>query len=165
MQIIENTNTRLVLQRKRPVMAAVMGLFTLMSGLALVNLFIQGVPRIEQLNFFQLVSWLVWLLLALAMVSVGVMATINMARGITCIFDKDSETFAIWRPHFMGMQTTEHSIWGIKRVDVIRNDEMRLLALFVILRSNEKIPLTTMPQHDEGAIYELANTIRAFLWT
>lgn len=164
MQIIEHTSTRLVLRYRRRLMAVFVALFTLMSAVIVVMLFFQGAAMLSS-NFalWRLVAWIGWLGLGSLFVGLGVISWVNTARGTLCIFDKQAETVTVRRPRWLRMVEVIHSIYGVSHFDFQQNDEVRAVAVYMVLRSGETILLASVPTYDADLVYDVTRQARAFL--
>lgn len=163
MRIIEQNEVRLVVQHRRPGMAVMLGIFTVLSIGFLVNILVQGIPRIAILDPFQLISWVVWIIFAIVLTGLGALVTFNASNGTRCTFDRQSETAQIRMPQYLHMETRDLSIYSIDRVEVETNDEVKATAVFLVLRSGERIPLATVPHFDEPSARACTTQMRAFL--
>lgn len=165
MHILEQTPTRLVLYRRRSGMALLMGVFTLLSVFWFVNLLIQGFTRWRNApDIGQLVAWLMWVSVAAVLAGLGALSLASAALGVRLTFDKITATLTIQKPRYLFNVTQEYSLYSLLRLDVERNDEVRVWGVFMVLRSGERLPLTTFPLHDETAVREFTQLLRNFLW-
>lgn len=163
MQIIEHTPERLVIQHRRAEMAVVMVVFTLMSVVFLVNTLWQGLPRLDTLNAGQFASWAIWLVFAAGLTVLGVLMSNSAGRGTRCTFDHDAEIYRLRKPTLLRSQSDEASIYSVSHVAVERNDEVKVLGVFLVLRSGERLPLASVPFHEESDARQIAHTVRSFL--
>ncbi len=167
LQIVEQTPVRLVLQDRRPRAAIAAGAVAVLSGLMVISLSLLGVQRLIGTNVdYPLVrgfGLIVFLLFALALALIGGMATLSFAHGISCVFDRENEAFVIRRINLFRPQEIRHSIYGIERLDIERNDEVRAFGLFIVLKSGERVPMAAISMLDEDHMQHLAQQIRAFL--
>jgi hypothetical protein len=164
MRIVEQSSTRLVVCQRRMGMALLMGLFTLLSLLMLLNVLTQGLPRLlSAMNSYQILGWFIWLALAAGLVSIGTLMGVSAGQGRCCIFDKQSETVTLKRINWLRWQIITHSIYGVARAEVERNQDVRAFGIFLVLRSGERLALATLPLHDEDSAYSMVRTIRQFL--
>lgn len=163
MKVSFSSQHKLVLEHTRWLRWMVLAVFTMLSGLTLFNILLQGLRSLDTLRGWQWMGWLTWLTFALVMTVIGAMTWFNTGRKFTCTFDRDAETVTITQASIAGKPPQQMSIYSVSHVDVQRNEAVRVIGLFLVLRSNEKIPLTTMPFHDEAQAHDLTRTIRQFL--
>ncbi|MCB9458247.1 MAG: hypothetical protein H6670_01265 [Anaerolineaceae bacterium] len=163
MHILEHTATRLVLQKRRSMMAIIMALFTLLSTLTLASLVLQGISRLDTLDLLDWVSWIVWITLAACLVIFGSLALNASLRGTRCIFDRVTETITLQQPRGWGIQTVELSLYSVTHLVVEKNEEVRAFGLFLALRDGRQLPLATISIHDEDQVIELRRIVRQFL--
>lgn len=163
MQIVEQTDNRLVLRQRRLGMGLVMAAFSVLTGLTLVNILVQGVQRLGTLNGGQLIGWVLWLGFIGFMATVGVIASATMLHGVTCTFDRVQETAAVQRTRYLRMQQQTFPIYSVSHLAVEQNAEVRVFGLFLVLRSGERIALATVPPHDEETIQRTARVVKGFL--
>lgn len=163
MQIVEHTTDKLVIRHRRLEMAAVMVLFTVMSVFLLINTVVQGVPRLGILNAGQLVSWIIWLVFAGGLTVLGVMMSNTAGRGTRCTFDRDAETVCLQKPNLLSADSDEASLYSVSHVMVERNEDVKALGVYLVLRSGEKRILASVPLHETEEAHEVARTVRGFL--
>lgn len=164
MHLLAHDDKHLILRQKSYVWIIATGIFTAISAFGSFNLLLGGVTRLTRLNIFQIFGWLFWMVFAVGLVGVGVIAFFSTWHGKTIIFDKDDETFTVRQANLIRLADEAHSIYGIKRLDIRQNDEINVLGIFMILRNNQEIPITTYPHYARQQADDLANLIRAFLW-
>lgn len=163
MHLVEHTSTRLVLQKRRSMMAVIMALFTLLSTLTLVSIALQGLGRLDTFDVMDWVGWIMWLVLTLFLIGFGSFALNASLRGTLCIFDRITETVTLQQPRGWGMQTIELSLYAVSHLAVEKNDEVRAFGLFLALRDARRLPLATASIHDEDQVTALRQVIRQFL--
>lgn len=167
LQITEESPVRLVLQDRRPRAAAAALLVAGVSALMVVSLSIQGIQRFSGVAVdYPLVRGLglvIFLLLGAGLALIGGLAALSFAYGTSCIFDRERESFVLRRMNVFRPQEIRHSLYGVARIDVEINDEVRAYGLFVVLRSGERIPLTAISMLDEAHMQHVVAQMRAFL--
>ena len=163
MQLIEQGPERLILRQTHYILALSLLCFTAFSVIFFINMLIQGPRYFSSMNAFQLLSYILWLGFALALIYLGSTALRQAAQGRRCTFDKTLETVTIIRPRLLRAQVMEYSIYGVSHVDVEHNAELRAYALFLVLRSGLRIPLASVPAHDHEAVRQVSQQIRFFL--
>ncbi|MCU0512808.1 MAG: hypothetical protein MUE40_09585 [Anaerolineae bacterium] len=164
MKIVEHSPTRLILRQQQALLAAFFALFALVCLVMLVALFLQGITRLGLMNLFQVIGWLAWLGVAGVLVALGLLAWAGAQRGTRCTFDKQAGTFVLERAGGLRPSIRHGSLYSIAQLDVEHNAEVRQAGLFLRLRSGERLPLLTVPAHDETHLRGLLSTVRTFLW-
>ena len=163
MHIVEHTSTRLVLQKRRSMMAVIMALFTLLSTLTLVSITLQGLGRLDTFDLMDWVGWIMWLLVALFLIGFGSLALNASLRGTRCTFNRVTETVTLQQPRGWSMQTIELSLYAVSHLAVEKNDEVRVFGLFLALRDGRRLPLATASIHDQDQVITLRQIVRQFL--
>lgn len=167
LRIVEHSPTRLVLQDRRPRAALAALAVAALSTMMVLSLSVQGVQRLIGTDVdFPLVRGLglvVFLLLGAGLALIGGLAALNFGYGTLCVLDRASEAFILRRINLFRPQEIRHSIYGVARVDVEINDEVKAYGLFVVLRSGERIPLTAISMLDEAHMQHLVDQMRAFI--
>ena len=170
LKIAEHTPHRLVLKDQRALGAALAGLFTLFSLIALFLLVIQGVEifswRLEnegRLNVLQVLTFGLFVLFGAAFVVIGILTTLGFAQGVTFTLDKREEVMHLRRMRFFRLQQETRSIYGISHVEVETNTDLRAYGLFLVLRSGERLPLAAMSMLDQEHMEHLVKQVRTFL--
>lgn len=168
LQIIEHTPTRLVLRDRRPSVALVAALFTGISTVTLIVLGAQGIQRLfidgtADLTVLRALTLVIFMGGGAALVLMGIAATLSFNQGITCVFDREAESLTISRVDIF--RTVQHSypIYGVARIDVETNDEVRAYGLFIVLHSGERVPLAAIPMIDREHMEHIVAELRAFL--
>lgn len=167
LKIVEQSPTRLVLQDRRPRAALVAAAFTGISALIVVSLSAQGIQSFgnDAVDFrlLRVLGLAVFLAVCLGLVVVGGLATLNFRHGVTAVFDRERESFIVRRMNLFRPQEIAHPIYGVDRVDVETNDEIRAYGLFVVLRSGERIPLAAISMLDHDHMAQVVAAMRTFL--
>jgi hypothetical protein len=96
-------------------------------------------------------------------VGIGVFATLNFGRGVTCVFDKSTGEMTLAKMKVFRRQQTTHSIYGISHFDVETNTDVRAYGVFMILRSGESIPIASFSFLDREPMEALLSRVRGFL--
>lgn len=167
MQIVEQTATRLVLHKRTLALALSIFAFTVISLGSVLCLAAQGVgmmlnsaaPDVST----RLFSLGMFLLFGAALSGLGIAISANAGRGTTCIFDKDSETFTLRKMRLLRPQTITHSIYGVSHIEIVRNDDIGVLGVFLVLRSGQRLVLGTEPSSEGERVDTLARHVRHFL--
>lgn len=163
MQIVEQTEQRLVLRQRRLGMALVMSLFSVMSLFTLLNMLVQGVRRWGTFDGWRWISWIVWLGFLLLLLAVGIVAAITMWHGVTCAFDREQGTATVRKTNGFRAARQTLPIYSVSHLDIEQNLEVRVFGIFLVLRSGERIALVTIPPHDEETMRSHARTVKNFL--
>lgn len=167
LQVIEQTPTRLVLKDQRFVSGVVAGIFTALSVGSLLMIAYQGVESLfmvqRDLIGWRIFGFALFLAFGVAFTLLGVMAYQHFMKGITLILDKNTETMYLQSVNIFRLKETTRSIYGVSHIEVETDDRMRVYALFVVLRSGEKLPLAAMSTVDEEHMEHVVSVIRGFL--
>lgn len=163
MRIVEESDTRLVLRQQRRGMSVALGIFTILSAFLVFNLIVQGLQRFDAMNLLEVYNWLIFILLSALIAAFGALVWARIGRGTQCIFDREQETVTIEQARLFGRRQRVETIFAISHLELTRNDEVRVIGLFLVLRSSERIALATLPHFDEDHAENLARHVRAFL--
>lgn len=163
MQIVEQSSQELVLQQRRGWMAVALILFVLLICFTLANLVLQGIARLGDFNRWELLSWLVWVALGSTLAGLGILGVNNALRGMRCRFDRATATVTIERPRGLRLAVQQLSIYAISRLEIEENQEMRLLAVYLVLRSGERLALASAPHFDAEELRGIQVAVRDFL--
>jgi hypothetical protein len=163
MKVREATSERFVITHQRPVWAVSMAIFTLMSAFTLVNLILQGIQQWSRMDGFQVVAFFIWVTLAIFLVLLGASITHNAGRGMLIEFDKPSETVRLRLPNLWRASWHNYPIYGISHLHIERNDDVRVVGVFLVLRHGERIALGTVTPFDLEAMQALAKEVKGFL--
>ncbi|MFW5748724.1 MAG: hypothetical protein ACOCYT_03840 [Chloroflexota bacterium] len=159
---------RLVLRDQRPTAGVVAVIFIFMSISAVLLLFFQAVSifadRIGRFDgFLWLLGTVVFIGLGVGFVLLGVMAALHFLVGTTCVLDREAEEISVERVEWFRAREERHSIYGISRIEVEANPEVHAFGVFIVLRSNQRIPVASFHDQDEDAMRALVERMRAFL--
>lgn len=163
MHIVEETSVRLRLVRRRLGFAVVMVVFTLLSVLMLVNLLIQTIQRLDVFNTAQWVAFVVWTFFALLMTLFGLWTLNSAVRGTSLTLDRAAETVTLQRARRFGREERTWAIYSIAGLEVQHNADMRLYALFLVLRSGERLALVSGSSYEAAQLRALTDLVRRFL--
>lgn len=163
MQIVEQSSQELVLQQRRGWMAGALILFVLLIVFTLANLVVQGIARLGEFNRWELLSWLVWIGLSSTLAGLGILGVNNALRGMRCRFDRATATVTIERPRGLRLAVQQLSIYAVSRLEIEENQEMRLLAVYLVLRSGERLALASAPHFDADELRGIQMAVRDFL--
>lgn len=170
LRITEKTPTRLVLRDQRKIGAFVAGIFTTLACIAVLLVIVQGIESFGldlqdtgELNPLQVFTFAMFVSFGLFFVGVGAMTVVNFGRGMTFVLDKAEEVMRLQRVGIFKMRYTTHSIYSISHIDIDTNTDVRAYGLFLVLRSGERIPLTSIPMIDEDHMEDTVKQVRQFL--
>jgi hypothetical protein len=164
LQIIEHTPTRLVLQDRAPFMGLAFGLFTLFSLLFMVLLPGYNIIRLLPAGVtLQVLALAAILIVGCLFVYLGIGAALLILHGVTCIFDRPAATLTLTRIRHLRPITSSHPLYGFSHTEVVTNVEIGSCALYIVLRSGEKVLLTTAPVQDQARLEQVRQQIRAFV--
>ncbi|HEX2622201.1 MAG TPA: hypothetical protein VHL11_18715 [Phototrophicaceae bacterium] len=168
LRIIEHTPTRLVLQDNRGGLRVLAVIFTSLSMFSLISLLLQSYQRLnrqqdDNLLNLRIAALLMFVTVSVGLVGFGVFAVFNLSRGVIFILDRTQETAILISAHRLRRVSHQYSIYAISHLQVETSPELRAYGLFLVLRSGEKIPLATFPEHEQDYLEQLIRTIHAFL--
>ncbi len=163
MRIVEHSDTRLVIAGKRTLFAAAMIVFVLLSAFLLVNLIIQSVDRLAIFTPIQWIGFVIWAALAGGLVVVGVWILNTNIHGVHCVFDRNHRVVTLRRPYRLTTKDEAWSINAIAGVEVTHNEELNIYAIWLILRSGERISLGSASPFEEENLQHISKTVREFL--
>ena len=167
MQILEQTPTRMVIRQRHQIMGFAVAIFILFSLLSLILLLWQGVnifftPDYE-FQFWQILSFWIWIAFSVSFVGLGILIFNNMIRGTICILDRITEKVSIERPRWIRISKQEFPIYAVSHWTLQKLPEARSIAIFIVLRSGEQIPFVSVPSYEEENAQTLIREVRAFL--
>jgi len=159
------TPDRLELYSRAPVMGVFIGLFVLLSVLLMIALPLFNLVDLAQRGGAPLRLFGLGLIMALGALFVYLGTPISLAilRGTHCVFDRRTATVTLTRPENLRLAQYEYPLYGGSQLVVERNDEIRTFAVYLALRSGETILLATVPYHDQAAVEQAVQQVRAFL--
>lgn len=164
MQIVERTSHRLVLLHRQRLLGFVLALFTLLCAATTGMIVVFGLHGLV-LHFeaWRLLTLIGWGALGCLLTGLGAAAWAAPGRGLTCTFDREAAIVTIRQPALLRMQEQQHSIYGVLYLDFQQNAEGRSVAVYVVLRSGQRIPLGSVPHYESENIRHIAKTVREFL--
>lgn len=163
MDVITANPHQLVIRHRRLEMALVLAIFTLLSGLMVINLLLGGIQQWHTLNPLERIAWAVWFVVALVCTGGGTLLWNSARHGITCTFNRTDESCIIRRARRLRVEETHHAIYSVSHIATEHNTEMQMLGLFIVLRSGERIPLATVPEQEADYARDVVARARAFL--
>lgn len=168
LEVIEQTPQRLVLRDQRPTAGLISLLFTALSVGAVGLLIGQGISVLDaRLGDSDAPYWLlgmgVFITLGIGFVLLGIGAVLHFLVGTTCVFDREAEQVIVERVALFRTQAEHHSIYGVSHVHVEANEEVHAYGVFLVLRSQQRVPVASFHKQDEDAMRALVREIRAFL--
>lgn len=163
MQIIEDSADHLIIVQRRGGMAFAAGVCSLLSAFFVVTTLLQGMQRLHNLNTFQLIAWVMWLLAASGLCVVTLFACANMLRGMRVEFDRPAETVSIVTGSLLRRHRQTHSLYAVSHVDVVHNADVKVYGLFLILRPNQRIALGSLPPFAAEEARTIALRVRQFI--
>lgn len=163
MHISEQSDTRLMLRQRRVGMGLVMSIFSVLTSVTLLNVLLQGIQRIGFFTAWELFTWLIWLAFITLLLITGILAASTMLHGVSLTLDRETETATIRRVRFLRMMQQTYPIYSVSHLAAEENPEVRVIGLFLMLRSGERIALATVPAYDQEAIQQIVRTVKSFL--
>lgn len=169
LQITEDTQQRLVLHDSRLMLRLLAAAFTLISVFSVLTMVVQGYrgmfvdTQVGLQEPSRLVAWLMFIVVGLGFIAFGLFALINLSHSVHVELDRNDETVSIRSVNGLRPVTVTHSIYGVSHVAVESDPNLRVFALYLVLRSGERIVLTTLPAHEENQVERIRNAVRSFL--
>lgn len=170
LKVIEQTPSRMVLQDKRPISVFVAASFTLLNvcfvlvlGYTAVDILIFSEPK--DLMAWRYFGATVFILVGVGLTVIGLLVTLHFLHGVTVVFDKQAEEVRLESTHYFRAVQMTYPIYGVSRLDIETNNEMRSYGLFLVLRSGERIALTSFAMLDEEDMRRTVEQMRAHLRT
>lgn len=87
----------------------------------------------------------------------------RVMQGVTCTFDRASEKVTIERPDGWHSTTDEHSLWGVSHALVQHSEETRTFALYLVLRSGERILIGACNEYEKETAERFVHNVKGFL--
>lgn len=170
LKVIEESPSRLVLRDQRPTAGIIAAVFTGFSVFTVLAVAYQGIDLLiiradRDLIGMRLVGMALFLAFGIGFTLIGVMAYQHFTKGVTLVLDKAREIMHLQKVNIFRVTQREDPIYGISRIEVQTDERMRVYALYVVLRTGEKIPVAAMSSVDEADMERAVNAIRAFLRT
>jgi hypothetical protein len=95
---------------------------------------------------------------------IGGLTAYNLLCGITAVFDRRTTTVTVTAPHRWHMRQQQHSLYGVSHAQIENHPEFESFAVYIVLRSGERILLGRCHKFDRDVAERIAQTIRAFLY-
>jgi hypothetical protein len=169
MQILENQPDRLTLRNRSMLFGVMFAVGALLWLFVVMGTAVSGTVRVAtQTPPPDLIGWRLFGLAVVFVFGVfftwlGAQTAITTLRGTTCIFDRTAETVTVLQPGGWRSQQQQHSLYGVSHAHVEHNDEFSTFALYLVLRSGERIPLGVLHEFQRAEVDATVQTIRAFL--
>jgi len=160
----------MVLEDKQQSAGVVAALFTAFSAISVLLLIYNTVITLILGQPKDLMAWRyfgvsIFLLMMIGFVVVGALITVQFLRGVTLTIDKHAEEVTLQQPHFFRLVLTRYPIYGVARLDVETNAELRSHGLILVMRSGERVPIAAYPVIDQEPMERVVEQIRAYLRT
>lgn len=167
LQITEHTPDRLTLQDRSPITGAAIALFVIFSAGLMVLMPAHNIALIL-LNGgmnppVQILMLGLIVLAGSALVYFGLPICLSLLRGMTCVFDREAAVIRLSQVQRLRLQTIEHPFYGVSHTHIETNAETRTCAVYLVLRSGQRVLLTTAPLHDQEVIEQVTRRLRDFL--
>jgi len=163
MHISEQTDTHLMLRQRRLGMGLVMAVFSALCGLTLINVLLQGIQRFAFFTGWEFFTWIIWLGFLALLLAIGILSASTMLHGVSLELDREHEIATIRRVRFLRMQQQTYPIYSVSHLATEENPEVRVIGLFLMMRSGERIALATVPAYDQEAMQRIVRTVKSFL--
>lgn len=169
LQIVVNEPERLVLHNRSYLMGGMLGFGAGLSVFTVIGVAVWGAFNLTAQTPLPTYYWLRMLLLLIVFVMgcafAWVVATtaMNLWRGTRCAFDRAAESVTVTRANGWRTEIHAHSIYGVSHALLEPNVELRSLALYLVLRSGQRIPLGTFSAFEQDAAERAVRNVKAFL--
>ncbi len=169
MQILEESNTRLVLRDRSVIFGIVIGVGAVLAVFTMVSVAGYGLADLYRRSAeFTLIELRIFMLAAIglmgvAFASLGAVACLNTIRGITCAFDAEAATVTVTQPKVLRNETVAYPIYGVSHAFMETNEEIEACAVYLMLRTGQRIPLSTCSIHERAEAEALVDRIKLFL--
>lgn len=167
LHISQQTPSRLALEDRQPGAAVVAALFTALAVLSFLATAYQGAGALtgpgQQFDAMRGTALSVFLLVEAAFVGLGVMAVAHFGLGVRCTLDKDEGTVVIRTAGALRPRHETYSIYAVSHFEVQANESAHAWALFLVLRSGERIPVSAFPAIDREVVDGIVRDLRGFL--
>ncbi|MEM6282302.1 MAG: hypothetical protein AAF787_08935 [Chloroflexota bacterium] len=169
MEILINDTDHFVIRNRNRLIGVMMGVGAVMSVISVIGMALWSAYDISIREPLPTYYWLRMLLLGIVFALgcffawVGSVTAVKILRGVTCDFDRATETVTITHAEGIGMAQQQHSIYGVSHALLEANDELQAIALYLVLRSGQRISLGTCSHFDKDTAEGIVRSIRAFL--
>ncbi len=169
MQIVTNQPDKLVLRSRSWLMGGALAAGALLAVVTVMGTAVWGLVEVSTQrplpSYYGLRVILLLLVFALGVIVAwaGGTTAARVLRGVTCTFDRPDETVTVIRTDGFRSETRQHSLYGVSHALVLQNDEMRTLALYLVLRSGERIPLGVCSEYDADVAERFVQNVKGFL--
>lgn len=169
MQIIRSDAQQLVIQSRSRWLSGVFALGSALwlfsgAGIALrgmLTLSLQTpLPTQYPMRIFGL---LVLLAMAVTFAVMGWGTALSLGRGTTCTLDRQAATVRVQSPRGWRWQEHHHALYAVSHALLTKDEETRTFALYLVLRSHERILLGVCNPHEQAQAEQIVQAIRAFL--
>ena len=169
MQILENEPDRLTLRNRSLLFGVFFAIGALLWLVAVVGTAVNGAFTVAtrtpppDMYWLRMFSLGVMFVFGAFFAWVGAQTALTTLRGITCTFDRTAATVTVWQQGGWRSQRLQHSLYGVSHAHVEQNDERNTYALYLVLRSGERISLGVCHEYQRAEVDTTMQTIRAFL--
>jgi hypothetical protein len=169
MQILVNETDHFVVRNRSLLIGTMMALGAVLSVVTVMGMAVWGAYDISTQNPLPTYYWLRMLMLSLIFALgcffawVGAQTALKVLGGVTCTFDRTTETVTVTRGAGLRLQQQTHSIYGVSHALLESNDELQAIALYLVLRSGKRISLGTCSHFEKDLAETIVSSIRAFL--
>ncbi len=167
LKITEHTPRRLVLEDRRISVAIFAAFFSVVSAFSVLVMLFQGIEALfvigRTMTLLRLIGLMIFIGISIGFTGLGIAAAIGFANGISCVLDKDMESFQLKSMNIFRRQQQSGSIYAISHLAVEKNTELKAYAVFIVLRSGERLTLAAFHEVDEVPMRQLIQQVRAFL--
>ncbi len=111
----------------------------------------------------QVISLTIIVLIGCLFVYLGLPVCLSLLRGVTCVFDREATTIILQKVERLRLVSSEYPFYGVSHTQIETNAETRTCAVYLVLRSGQRILLTTAPVHDSEILENVTRQIRDFL--
>lgn len=169
MQILENQPDRLTLRNRSLLFGAMFAVGALLWLFVVVGTAVSGTVRVTtqspppDLYWMRLAGLAVVFAFGVGFAWLAAQTALTTLRGTTCTFDRGAATVTVHGPDGWRARHQQHSLYGVSHAHVEHNAELDTFALYLVLRSGERIPLGVCHAFQRAEVETTVQTIRAFL--
>lgn len=169
MQVVTSSPDKLVVRNRSVMMGVVLAIGAVLWVVTTISVAVWGAVNLSTQTPLPTFYWLriVGLFVVFVMgcffAVVGVLTSVNLLRGVTCAFDRQTETITVTGTQGIRVTRQQYSIYGVSHVQAVENDHLRSIALYLVLRSGQRISLGTCSPLDKPQAEQLVGRVRAFL--
>jgi hypothetical protein len=169
MQIVVNEPDRLMLSSRSRLFGAVFVIGALMWLVLVAGAAVQGAIEVSRqqplpsLYWVRMLGLLIFFVFGVVLAWVVGQTAVQVLQGTTCTFDRLAETVTVRRAGWPRQPPQQMSIYGVSHAHIEHNLELKTLAVLLVLRSGERIPLGVLQAFEQSQAEAILQAVKAFL--